>query len=83
MDPSKIFEKTWSDLISADINLDFEFLALKILLSRLRLKIKLDSSPENLRDSVEELKNLFIRFQNLPVAQRDLQKILEKQRSFQ
>ncbi len=83
MDPSQISEQTWRDLILAHINLDFQFLALKILLSRLRLKVKLDPSPESLGDSIAELKNLFLRFQNLPAAQRDLQKILETQRSFQ
>jgi|GEM_PF-876300 len=77
MDLYKISDQTWEDLILEKINFDFHFLALKILLSRLRLKAKTNSSPQSIRGSGEEIKNLFVRFKNLPAAQRDFQKILE------
>lgn len=77
MDLSKIPEQTWEDLILEPINFNFEFLALKILLSRLRLKAQNNASPEIIQQSGAEIKNFFVRFHNLPAAQRDLIKILE------
>ncbi|NLY88465.1 MAG: hypothetical protein GX085_02440 [Firmicutes bacterium] len=79
MDLSKIADQTWEDLILKDLDLEFEFLALKILLSRLRLKVKTDSTPDAIKNSVEEIKKLFARFENLPSAQKDLQRIIKSE----
>jgi hypothetical protein len=44
----KITDQTWEDLILKKVDYEFEFLALKILLSRLRLKVASDPTPDEL-----------------------------------
>lgn len=80
MNPSNISDQTLKDLICKDLDVEFEFLALKILLSRLRLKAKSDSTPNAINNSIAELRKLFDRFANLPALQKDLQKIMESER---
>lgn len=75
MEISKIPESVWMDLLIGQYNKEFEFLAFKILLARLRLAISRDSNPLVLQKSKEELKTLFLKFGHLPVAQKDLAKI--------
>ena len=78
MDIEKIPVHIWGDVISGKIECEFEFLALKILLMRLKLAVKNDPSPSSLKKSVDELKNLFIKTQKIPVSKNDLQKIFAK-----
>lgn len=76
MDVTRITDEVCKDIILGRINQEFEFLALKILLSRLRLKSQQDPSPSALQQSVAELKGLFVKFGNMPSMQRDFEKIM-------
>lgn len=76
MDIEKIPNQVWIDTINGKIKLDYECLALKILLGRLRIDVKNNSSVEVIQKYTEELKNFFIRTQKLPSSQKDLQKII-------
>jgi hypothetical protein len=80
MDISKIPNAVWNDLLSEKVNRDYEFLAFKILLARLRLVISRDPSPAAILKCVEELKSLFTKFGHLPAARNDLEKILKDRR---
>lgn len=77
MEITNIPIKVWTDLLTGKINHEFEFLAMKILLARLRSTLNHDSSPAAVQKCIGELKAMFIKFGHLPVAQRDLAKILE------
>ncbi|NLM37358.1 MAG: hypothetical protein GX202_04450 [Firmicutes bacterium] len=79
MEVEKISKQGWENLLLKDVDYGFNFLALKILLSRLRLKVAMDPSPVSIQKSVEEIKNLFIRFGNLPSVQKDFQKVYERE----
>ncbi|MBN2039413.1 MAG: hypothetical protein JW864_05190 [Spirochaetes bacterium] len=78
MDIEKIPYQIWHNLISNKISDDFEFLALKILLTRLTILAKQNSSPQEERKYADEIKNFFIKTQKIPASQRDLQKILKQ-----
>ena len=80
MKPSNLSDQTLKDLILKELDAEFEFLAFKILLSRLRLKAMYDATPNAINNSIAELRKLFARFENLPTLQRDLEKIMESER---
>jgi hypothetical protein len=80
MEISKIPNAVWSDLLSEKGNPDYEFLAFKILLARLRLVISHDPSPAAVQKCIQELKALFNKFGHLPAAKNDLNKILKDRR---
>ncbi|MFX1274566.1 MAG: hypothetical protein ACFFBP_10600 [Promethearchaeota archaeon] len=68
-------DKRWKELVVGNIDFEFEFLAIKILMFRIRLNIKKDNSPEIINKSAEEIRNLFLKTIKLPIAQSDLKKI--------
>ena len=78
MDISKIPDRIWEDLVSGKIDCQFDFLAVGILLARLRLLAGRDKSPEVMKKAVAELKDLFVRTANMAVSQKDLGKIIAK-----
>ena len=41
-------DKRWKELVIGNIDFKFEFLAIKILLFRIRLNLKKDNSPEKI-----------------------------------
>ena len=54
-------DKRWKELVIGNIDFKFEFLAIKILLFRIRLNLKKDNSPEKIKKSIEDLRNLFLK----------------------
>jgi hypothetical protein len=65
--------KIWGDIVTGKANFEFECLAVKILLGRLRAQVTND--PMSVQSSATELYNFFEKNQKLPSAQRDLEKI--------
>ncbi len=78
MNIDTVSEKILRDIVTGEIEFKFDFLALKILLSRLLLNVKHDASPDSVKKAVNELKEFFKKTQNIPLSQQDLQKILNK-----
>lgn len=72
--PSK-FSPAWRDVITGQVEHEFEFLAVRILLGRLRMFGGYEESPEAMEKCVDELRELFERSSKVPSAQRDLVKI--------
>jgi hypothetical protein len=68
----------WVKAISGEDAPQFELLATKILLGRLTLIYEMNATPEITRKSVAELHAYFVRNEDLPKAQADLQKIFPK-----
>jgi len=75
MEIPPLTDKRWKELVVGNINFEFEFLAIKILLFRIRLNLKRDNSTEIINKSIEDLRNLFLKTIKLPIAQQDLKKI--------
>lgn len=65
----------WTDVISGKINPDYQFLALKILLARLKLKTMQDPSPVVMQESIDEIKKFFIKCIKIPSCRADFEKI--------
>jgi len=72
--------KKWNRLISGEINKDFDFFPLKLLLARLQLEHKLDKGQDTMERCITELRLLFMKNKNIPKAQDDLNKIFGKQK---
>lgn len=68
----------WIKAICGQGSSHYELLATKILIGRLTLTYEIDPSPETTRKSVAELRTFFERNIDLPKAQADLKKILDK-----
>jgi len=65
--------KIWVDIVTGKNEFEFECLAVKILLGRLRAQVTND--PMSVQSSATELYSFFEKNQKLPSAQRDLAKI--------
>lgn len=65
----------WEKVISGVEVPAVEFLATKVLLSKLTLEYKKDSSPAKTQNSVQELRAFFEKNFNLLKVQADLKKI--------
>lgn len=70
-------EKVLSDIVLSNIHVNFDFLALKIMLTRLQQKVKTNPDSTTVNECVNELKNFLIRFGNLPKTQEDIAKIMK------
>ena len=66
MNLATLSDQALKELITGKAAMEFDFLAAKILLSTLRSRFRLNSSPVALAQYVEEMKGLLGRFQRLP-----------------
>jgi hypothetical protein len=64
--------------VSKEIQYNFDFLALQILLSRLRLTVRQHPDPETISRCAAELRDLFIKTIHLPKVQKDLEKLKQQ-----
>ena len=71
-----IQEKVLIDILLGNINIDFDFLALKTLLARLQQRIKKNPGSATIKDSVIELQDFFAKFGHLPKTQEEIGKIM-------
>jgi len=78
MDLAKIPNETWDDLLNGRMSCQFEFLALQILLARLRMRIMRNPHPVTTYESINEIKDFLRRMDYLPVVHKDLEKIYLK-----
>lgn len=74
----KLNDSKWLDVVRGDINIDIEFFPLKLLLARQRLQIQLDPTEETLKKCAHEVRQMFEKNKNHPVAKKDLQKIFKR-----
>lgn len=63
----------WKKIIGEQSDVQFDFLATKILLGRLHLKYK--QEPASISSCIEELREFFIKNENQPKVVSDLNKI--------
>ena len=69
-------DPVWADVMSGKKEIAFSFLAIKILLSRLKSSVQLDSSSDNIEKCAGELRQLLIKNSHLPKVQSDIEKIV-------
>ena len=77
MDTVNIPNQTLSLLLTGNLTCEFNFLALKILLTRLQMKIRKDPQPYTIAACVTELQEFLHKMRQLPAAQKDIEKILQ------
>ncbi|MCG3210347.1 MAG: hypothetical protein FOGNACKC_03978 [Anaerolineae bacterium] len=68
----------WLQVISGETIHPYESLATKIILGRLNLKFRQDSSPEATRQYIQELRGYFAMNLRLPKVQADLARIFDE-----
>lgn len=68
----------WLQVISGEKVHPYESLATKIILGRLNLKFRLDSSPEATEQYIQELRGYFEMNLRLPKVQADLARIFDQ-----
>jgi hypothetical protein len=73
-----VSDKIWQNVLLQSHPYEFEFLALKILLTRLKTKLRFHPDDESLQNSAKELRELFVKTANIPKVQADLQKIVRQ-----
>lgn len=71
-----VHHPVWGRVITDGTRSDLQMLAVKILLSRLVLTYKNDPTPAVLGTCARDLREFFVKNQNLPKAQQDLAAIL-------
>ncbi len=65
----------WSDIVTGQAKYQLDFLAAKILLGWLMLKVKSDPSPGMVETCAQALHHLFAQNHDLPCVQHDLEQI--------
>ena len=70
-------DEIWERILCDELMINFEFLAIKILLARLKLTIKLNPEPNLINECISEFRNLIVKTRRLPSVQRDLNKIIK------
>lgn len=68
----------WRKLILGEINFNPSYMAVSLLLWRLRLKIKDDKSFESIEKAKNELFDLYLKSKDFPNAKEDLQILLKR-----
>ena len=68
-------DSRWKEVVEGKKQFDVEFFPLKLLLARQRLQLKISPDPETMDRCVMELRLLFLKNQNHPIARKDLKKI--------
>ena len=81
IDTKSITDNTLYRLIHESADVNWSFFALKVMITRLKLKLKM-SEPNNeeevLQHCYADIRNLFNKSANIPNAQKDLQIIVER-----
>ena len=65
----------WIRVITGKQDFSFESLSTKMLLGRLRLSARRDSSQENLKTCASDLQDFFVKNLSTPSVKRDMKKI--------
>jgi hypothetical protein len=76
MEIPSLQDRIWTDLLTKESLCEFEFLALKLLLNRLKIQVRYDQST--IQEAAAELRGMFEKFDSLPKIQGDLQRLLQK-----
>jgi hypothetical protein len=76
IDINQIPDETWVAILVSEKSICIGFLALQLLLFRLKSLCK--KQPEKINEYAAELKRFFIANQKIPIAIKDLEKLIDK-----
>ncbi len=76
MQTTDIKNPVWENLVLNKKQVNLNFLAGKILLSRCQLSVSRDPSPEVIGKAVKEIFDLYFQNKDLPNAKKDLELLL-------
>jgi hypothetical protein len=68
-----VIDKKWKELVLGQKSYQFNLLSIKIMMSRILIKIKKDASPANIDSCIKEIHEFFMK--NEKICQRDLNQI--------
>ena len=72
-----ISDHTLFRIINEGAEVNWNFFALKVMISRLKLKLSMTNNEEVLQQCFADMRHLFRRSANIPNAQKDLQIIMD------
>jgi hypothetical protein len=75
MDVPGADNQAWKDIVTGTRKFTFDFLAAKIFMGRVMLRLQSDSSPEMVSKCAGELREVFAKNAQLPMVQQDIKKI--------
>lgn len=78
MDISGVKDSVWREIVLGTADPGFESLALNMLVMRVRVSCRMDSSPEALLKAISEFREWFVKNDGLPSVQRDAEKLLNR-----
>jgi len=78
MSESDLNNPVWSNLVLSKTHVNLNFLGGKILLSRLQITLKSNTTPSAVEKAKKELFDLYFKNKHLPNAQKDILLILKK-----
>ncbi len=70
----------WMEVVTGKHQFNVEFFPLKLLLARQRLQLQISQEPETVDNCVNELRQLFMKNLNHPIARKDLVKIFGRRK---
>lgn len=76
MDIHAVSKSVWRDLVFGRIECSFEFLAFKIMLTRLQARVAMNPSPDVVDNCINDLIEFFEKYQKSPRIQDDFRKII-------
>jgi hypothetical protein len=65
----------WAHLVQGKLQVQFEFLAVKVMLGRVLATVRADPSPATVTRNAADVREMFAKNAHLPSMQRDLEKI--------
>jgi len=77
-----VYDSHWKELVEGKLAIDIEFFPLKLLLARQRLQLQTSTNPEILDKCVYEVRQLFVKNLNHPIARKDMKKIFRRRGLF-
>jgi hypothetical protein len=78
MDVPAVNHPIWKQVIENPESFGFEFLAIKILVSKLKNNLRYSGDDQSTMESITELRDLFVRHLQMPKVKNDLIKIITK-----
>lgn len=70
----------WQELVTGEKSITFEFLAIKIFLGRAQMVLFSDHTPETMRSLTKELRRIFENNLTHPAIERDIARLLHRER---
>jgi hypothetical protein len=72
MEREDLYNPVWRDLVLGDLQVKLNFLAGNILLSRLKMNLKKNTSEEEVKKAAQDIFELYFKSKDFPSVKKDL-----------